>query len=96
VLGLSIALTVSLLGTVVGTIATIIILARKPPQALSPILFCSLTPLLLATVEYNPIFQICFLSKTTPIVVAVWVAPVGRLWMLVFILFSFKQPLAVL
>ena len=84
----------SFLATVGFTIASIIDLNRKLPRF--PIRFCSLTPLLLAAIKYSSIPKICYVTSSSLLLVAIWASPVGSHRMPLFVLFSFKRPLACL
>jgi hypothetical protein len=80
VLGLSIALAMSFLTTVGGTIAYLVIFERKPLP--SSIRFCSLIALLLASIRYDTGFHVCNLMNSTKPFVILWAAPVSILWIL--------------
>jgi hypothetical protein len=77
------------LATMGCTVVSVIILARKPLP--SPIRFCSLTALFLAAITYNPILDVCYLTKSTTSLIVLWVTPVGSPRMLVFILLRLKR-----
>lgn len=75
--GLSIALTLSFLTSVAGTVASIIVFKREPTSLPSSIQLCSLTALLLAEVKYDPILNICYLAKSATPFIVLWAIPVG-------------------
>lgn len=79
-LGLSILFILSFLVSVGALVASVIVLLRKPPRKRNR--RCSVKPLLLASVKYNPLSQSCYLAVTSPIFVVLWVSPVGSHWVL--------------
>lgn len=76
-LGLSIALAISFLTTVSGTIAYLIIFERKPFPSIR---FCRLIALLLASVRYDPGFNVCYLANSNKPFILPWAVPVSNPW----------------